>query len=138
MIADKIFGVHTHLYNSTEDPSEMRFGGYNEELFKEGHRQVWLNTTGNMSWEVKFDHAGFNSEHLWNNTHALIDPGYPFIGLPSDYFKKFEAELAVKYPNHEINCTAEDWCQFVGIPCSDIVDDMPDLHFTFPVHRHML
>lgn len=37
MINKKMFGVHTHMWNSTEDPSEIRFGGYNEELFKAGH-----------------------------------------------------------------------------------------------------
>ena len=86
MISKKMFGVHTHLYNSTESPSEIRFGGYNEELFKEGHKQVWFNTTSTMSWEVKFNDASFHTERLWNNTHALIDPGYPFIGMPFHEF----------------------------------------------------
>jgi len=132
-----MFGVHTHLYNSTEDPSEIRFGGYNEELFKEGHKQVWMNTTGNMTWEVKFDSAGFHHKSLWNNTHALIDPGYPFIGMPFKYFKEFESDLAKVYPDHKINCTTEDWCQFTGVPCGEIEANMPDLHFTFPVEHQI-
>jgi len=37
MVTKKQFGVHTHMRNSTEDPSTIRFGGYNEELFKAGH-----------------------------------------------------------------------------------------------------
>lgn len=70
-----------------------------------------MNTTNpTMSWEVKFDNAGFNAEYLWNNTHALIDPGYPFIGMPWDSFKSFEKDLAEVYPDHAINCTKEDWC----------------------------
>lgn len=138
MVKKKIIGVHTHLYNSTEAPSEMRFGGYNEELFKEGHEQVWLNTTNpTMSWVVKFDYAGFHSESLWEGKHALIDPGYPFIGMPFSYFKDFEADLALKYPEHPINCTREDWCQF-DLPCSEVKDDMPDLTFSFPAEHHLL
>jgi len=82
MIAKKQFGVHTHMFNSTSDPSTIRFGGYNKDQFKEGHSQTWLNTTGQMSWEVKFTHAGFHEDKIWENTHALIDPGYPFIGMP--------------------------------------------------------
>ena len=37
MIDEKIFGIHTRMTNSTEDPTTIRFGGYNEEQFKEGH-----------------------------------------------------------------------------------------------------
>ena len=59
MIAEKTFGVHTRLYNSTEDPSQIRFGGYNKELFKEGHKQAWLKTESKLSWVVKFSNAGF-------------------------------------------------------------------------------
>ena len=93
MIEKMQLGVHTQLRNSTEDPSAMRFGGYNEDLFKAGHEQVWLNTTSNMSWEVKFDTAGFHTDIVWNNKHALVDPGFPFIGLPKDYFDAFKSDL---------------------------------------------
>lgn len=65
MIKHKVIGVHTQMRNSTEDPSEMRFGGYNEGLFKEGHEQIWMNTTNPMSWEVKFDSVGFHSDIIW-------------------------------------------------------------------------
>jgi len=84
-----------------------------------------------MSWEVKFNDASFHTDRLWNNTHALIDPGYPFIGMPFHEFEKFEADLKVKYPEHAINCTKEDWCIF-NHPCSEIEKDMPDLMFSFP------
>lgn len=90
-----------------------------------------------MSWEIKFDSAGFNAEFLWNNTHALVDPGYPFIGMPFYYFNLFEKELAKVYPDHSINCRKEDWCQF-DVPCSEIEADMPDLTFTFPVDHHTM
>lgn len=93
MISKKMFGVHTHMYNSTEDPSSIRFGGYDEALFKEGHKQTWLDTTGPMSWEVKFSHAGFHEDKIWENIHALIDPGYPYIGMPFKYWLQFKQDL---------------------------------------------
>ena len=37
MISKKVFGFHTHMWNSTEDPSVVRFGGYHEDLFGKGH-----------------------------------------------------------------------------------------------------
>ena len=53
------------MYNSTEDPSQIRFGGYNEELFKEGHKQAWMKTMSKLSWVVKFSNAGFNKDNIW-------------------------------------------------------------------------
>jgi len=29
MIKSKIFGVHTHMFNTTEDPTQIRFGAFN-------------------------------------------------------------------------------------------------------------
>ena len=55
LLTKKQFGVHTHLWNSTEDPSQIRFGGYNEELFKAGHKQVWLDTLNKTTWIVEVD-----------------------------------------------------------------------------------
>jgi hypothetical protein len=82
MIKDRIFGVHTHMWNSTEEPSEIRFGGYNEELFKEGHSHQWMKTIHPNSWVVEFISAGFHTEIHRNATNALINPGYPFIAMP--------------------------------------------------------
>ena len=52
MISKKQFGVHTHMWNSTDDPSMIRFGGYDETSFKKRHRQVWLNTLNSTTWEI--------------------------------------------------------------------------------------
>ena len=82
MIKSKIFGVHTHMFNSTEDPSQIRFGGFNEELFKQGDKLFMIDTPSKSTWEIKFDSAGFHTKELWNKWHALIDPGYPYIALP--------------------------------------------------------
>ena len=135
MIKKKQFGVHTHMWNSTEDPSVIRFGDYNEELFKKGHKQMWMNTTSNMTWEVKFDSAGFHSDMIWNNTHALIDPGYPFIGLPEVYFEQFKQDILTAYPDEPITCHKNDWCYFMNA-CDIIEKKMPDFRFTFPVNHY--
>ena len=112
MIEKMQLGVHTRMRNSEEDPSSMRFGGYNEELFKEGHEQVWLNTTSNMSWEVQFDSAGFHSDTLFEDKHALVDPGYPFIGMPKNQFENFKNDLIKAYSIDEIICPDDEWCYF--------------------------
>ena len=62
MIKSKVFGVHTHMFNSTQDPSQIRFGGFNEELFEEGHDLMMIQTSSKSSWEIKFNSAGFHSE----------------------------------------------------------------------------
>lgn len=91
MIKKKMFGVHTHMFNSTEDPSEIRFGGYNEELFKAGHSQTWLNTVNTSTWELALIDGAFHEPNLYNDTsqRALIDPGYPFIAVPELAFEQF-------------------------------------------------
>ena len=38
VIHKKAFGIHTQLYNSKEDPSTIRLGGYDKSLFPEGHQ----------------------------------------------------------------------------------------------------
>ena len=53
MINKRVFGVHTHMFNSTEDPSQIRFGGYNSDLIKDGHDLIWFNTTNEKVWAVE-------------------------------------------------------------------------------------
>ena len=62
MIKSKVFGVHTHMFNSTQDPSQIRFGGFNEKLFEEGHDLMMIETSSKSSWQIKFNSAGFHSE----------------------------------------------------------------------------
>lgn len=94
MISEPVFGVHTHMFNSTEDPSQIRFGGYNEELFKEGHSQVWLPTVNNTSWELDVNNVQFHGDSLINATsegqRAIINPAFPFIGMPHSIFEQFK------------------------------------------------
>jgi len=98
MIKHKIFGVHTHMFNSTEDPTQIRFGAFNKDLFLAGHDLLLLETRSQHSWEVKFDSAGFNTDKIWKGWHALIDPGYPFIAMPKQAFTAFKNDLLAAYP----------------------------------------
>ena len=131
MITKKQFGVHTHMYNSTDDPSSIRFGGYNEELFKAGHKQRWINTTSNTQWHIELDSVQFHSENLLSSKiPALIDPGYPFIAMPDSEFDAFKQDVMNAYPDEPVTCTNKAWCYFFT-PCEDLRDDMPDLKFSF-------
>lgn len=131
MIKSKIFGVHTHMFNTTEDPTQIRFGAFNQDLFQDGHDLLLMETRSKHSWEVKFDSAGFFSEEVWKGWHALIDPGYPFIALPKNAFEAFKQDLLKAYPDEPVTCSDDEWCYFMT-PCSKIIGDMPDLKFTFP------
>jgi|Transcript_29969 hypothetical protein len=131
MISSKVFGVHTHMFNSTEDPSQIRFGGFNKDLFMEGHDMLHVETRAKSSWEIKFNSAGFYTEEVWKGWHALIDPGYPFIALPKQAFEMFKNDLKKAYPDAPVTCSDDEWCYFVS-KCSKIIDGMPDLQFTFP------
>lgn len=131
MITKRQFGVHTHMYNSTEDPSSIRFGGYNEELFKVGHKQRWMNTTSNAEWHVNLDSVQFHSENILSSQiPALIDPGYPFISMPETEFESFKTDIMAAYPDEPVTCTSMNWCYFFT-PCEKLRDGMPDLKFSF-------
>ena len=119
------------MWNSTEDPSSIRFGGYNEELFATGHKQRWINTTSNTQWHIDLDSVEFNGEDLLpEKMTALINPGYPFIAMPVSAFEKFKKDLMDAYPDEPVTCTSMDWCYFFT-PCDKLRDDMPDIKMGF-------
>ena len=122
------------MFNTTEDPTQIRFGAFNKDLFMEGHELLLTETRSKHSWEIKFNSAGFFSEETWKGWHALIDPGYPFIALPKQAFEAFKRDLMSAYPDEPVTCADEEWCYFMR-PCSKISKKMPDLKFTFPTHK---
>ena len=119
------------MFNSTEDPTQIRFGTFNQDLFLEGHDVLLMKTRSIHSWEVKFDSASFYTDKVWKGWHALIDPGYPFIAMPKDAFKTFQNDLKKAYPDEAITCSDSEWCYFLS-KCDRIIEKMPDLAFTFP------
>ena len=51
LIDKKIFSVYSQMSNSTDNPSQIRFGAQNENLF-EGDSLHWLDTIAEDSWKV--------------------------------------------------------------------------------------
>ena len=58
MIDKKVIGIYTKMRNNTEDLSQIRFGGYNEDLFEKdvfgkiSHELVWIQTVSPTSWKL--------------------------------------------------------------------------------------
>ena len=84
-----MFGLYTKMKNDTNDTSQIRFGGYNERLFKrdsEGkvsHELIWIPTISKTSWKIECRTIDFNNDHiLGKSTKALLNPGFPFISAP--------------------------------------------------------
>ena len=130
MIEKRQFGIHTHMWNSTEDPSQIRFGGINNDLIRDGHDLIYFNTRNNATWEIDIAHGGLH-ENLFANESmpALINPGYPFIAMPYKAFSKFKQGMEAAYPDEAMTCNTDTWCYFFT-PCEELADKIPDLHFT--------
>ena len=129
MVSKKVIGVHTHLWNSTEDPSTMRFGGIREDLYPRGHEMQYHSTVSKDTWELNFDQVKFHGDHITKDIRGIINPGYPFIGVPHDAFQQFVDDVISAYPVDQIACYDMDWCYFHK-PCDKLMGDMPDLIFT--------
>jgi hypothetical protein len=52
LIDKKIFSVYTQMNNKTDNPSQIRFGSYNTDLF-EGSELHWIDTLNEKTWQVK-------------------------------------------------------------------------------------
>ncbi len=131
MINHKVFGVHTHMFNSTEDPSQIRFGGYNKDLVREGHEFIYINTTSTHSWAIELTSAKLHHELTDEGEKqlAIIDPAYPYMAMPKTAFAKFSEVMKTEYPNEPITCETLDWCYFYT-PCEDVSKLMSSLTFT--------
>ena len=59
LIQKKMFGIYTKMRNDTDDTSQIRFGGYNEDLFQKDmmgqnvHDLVWIPTIDETSWKIE-------------------------------------------------------------------------------------
>lgn len=130
VIEDKMFGVHTFLQNRTDSESQIRFGAINQDLLTAGHDLIYYKTLDKDTWEIPVQKVSFASDDLLNaTTKAIINPGYPFIGMPSEDFEKFKGDIETLYPDDYFTCTHWDWCFFYK-KCNDIVDEMSPLIFT--------
>lgn len=129
-ISKPMFGVHTKMTESTEDPSQIRFGGENKDLFANDSSQLWLKTVNSTTWEMDLTEVDFHGDDIIKNSKAIINPGYPFIGVPKAHFETFKKDVIEAYPDEAISCDHVDWCYFMT-PCDKLKKVMPDLTFTF-------
>ena len=130
MMSKKVFGVHTHMYNSTEDQSQIRFGGYNQDLIREGHDLIWFNTSNKNAWSIELNSASLHDELFEGKTmHAVIDPAYPYMAMPKNVFAKFTELMMQEFPNEPVTCKGSDWCYFFT-PCEQVASFIPAMTFS--------
>ena len=84
------------------------------------------------SWAIASEYATLFGRKIWSEaTPVLIDPSYPYIGLPEGIFVEFLRDIEEAEHDHPIFChTHVDWCYFEQ-PCEKIVSKMPDFKITF-------
>lgn len=140
MIDQKQIGIYTkkRIQDSSEEnhkESTIRFGSYDDDLIDKGHELLWMNTTESNSWAVKVNRASFgSSKEIWSDTEALMDPGYPFIGIPPQHYKAFQEQIKNAYSDDMVDCSSNAWCYFKK-PCNELYTELPDLKFTFTVNH---
>lgn len=54
--------------------------------------------------------------------------------MPISAFENFKKDVLEAYPDEPVTCTAMDWCYFFT-PCDKLMDDMPDLKFSFATNE---
>ena len=60
---------------------------------------------------------------------ALINPGYPFIGMPTEQFDAFKKDIESQFAEGYFFCSDWDWC-FMFDPCDKVVENLKPLVFT--------
>ena len=53
LIDERKFGIFTRMKNMTDINSQIRFGGFNEALYKDRHSVQWMPTTGIDTWKIE-------------------------------------------------------------------------------------
>ena len=130
LIGSKKFGVYTVMKNSTDSHSQIRFGGFNEDLLVDKHSLQWMPTTSTDSWKILIHSITFNTDDiLQDSSTALINPGFPYIAAPFSEFKRFKTDL--KYAHATLKCEEESagLCYFKKT-CQSLAERLPPLIFT--------
>ena len=118
------------MKNNTDARSQIRFGGFNEDLFVDKHSLQWIPTTSPSSWKIVVHSINFNGDDvLQESSTALINPGFPYIAAPFTEFKRFKTDL--KYAHATLKCEEESngLCYFKKT-CQSLADRLPPLIFT--------
>lgn len=135
VIEQRVFGIYTKVKNDTSDTSQIRFGGYNQDLFEKdllgrvSHDLVWIPTVSSNSWKLECPQIDFNHDHLLERpTQVLINPSFPFISAPRGDFVKFMQDLKDSYSDMPLICTDFEFCYY-ETQCSDISSKINPLIF---------
>ena len=119
MIDKKIVGMYTKTRNNTNDLSQVRFGGYNEDLFKRdmfgkiSHELVWIPTVSDSSWKIELQNVLFKREDVIRQpTYALINPSIPFVSAPMNDFLALKRMLHQTFQGYELQCTDYSYCYY--------------------------
>jgi hypothetical protein len=130
VIDKKIIGVHTYLQNTTDAESSVRFGGVNQDLIRKHHEIRYMDTVAPDTWQIPLSQVAFMSDELLAQpSKALINPGYPFIGMPTEQFDAFQRDIASQFAEGYFYCSDWDWC-FMFDPCDKVVKELKPLVFT--------
>merc|ERR1711988_1312942 len=99
----------------------------NEALVPQTHTMHWHESVAKGTWELQFDSVTFHGD-VYAHSRAIVNPGFPFIGIPKNSWDQFKDNLIGAYPDEPVTCEDMDWCYFVR-PCDAIIDKMPPLIF---------
>lgn len=127
LIDKKIFSVFTQMDSTSSNPSQIRFGAANTNLFT--GTTHWIDTLTSNSWKINLEQVDFKSANiLGKRTVALMNPSFPFIAAPIDHFTIFKNILQQINSIYSLVCTNTDFC-FYKTSCDNIVGLLPDLTF---------
>jgi len=118
------------MNNRTDNPSQIRFGGINENLF-EGAELKYLDTKGPGSWKLPLNEIVFGEENILDPSvasEALINPAFPFIAAPIGEFNAFKNQVKALNIDNSLVCNNLDWCYF-ETKCDNVRDKVPNLQF---------
>lgn len=73
---------------------------------------MWLEAD-KKNFEMALSDLSFHGDSILSDATAIVNPAYPFMGLPKDQFKAFVGDVKAAYPDEKLSCTAYDWCFFV-------------------------
>jgi len=88
----------------------------------------WHESVGKDTWELQFSTIKFHGEELYQHARAVINPGYPFIGVPADAWDAFKTNVIGAFPEDPVTCEDMAWCYFYQ-PCDKVQAKMPPIKF---------
>lgn len=88
LISRPIIGISLQAGNTVK--SQIRFGGYNEELIKFGNKIHWYNIQTTNEWKLQIFDSIYGRDRFWVGNTSVpveINPSTPLISMPKSRFK---------------------------------------------------